>query len=176
MDQLLLVAGGGGGGGSTDYCCAHGGSGGGYEGEMGRTPRATPRNNAGLNQRKEFSTNGRTDPRDLSGMAAYHQHTDLGFAPGANLTELSTSGLGGSLKRNLGGLPGASGSWEYSLAGEVYPLAIEGAPKISEIRGSNVASVATAGQRGQGGRGQSGKEGGGGGGGGYWWRRWWCRS
>ena len=167
MDQLVLVAGGGGGGGSTDYCCAHGGAGGGYEGEMGRTPRATPKDNTGINKRKEFSTPGRTDPRDETGFAAYHQHVDMGFAPGANLTELSTSGTGGSLRQLKGGLPGASGSWEYSLAGEVYPLSIEGRPKISEIRGSNPASVATAGRRGQGGRGQSGKEAGGGGGGGY---------
>ena len=58
----------------------------------------------------------------------------------------------GSLKRNLGYFR-SLWLWEYSLAGEVYPLPIVGAPKISEIRGSNVASVATAGQRGQGGRG-----------------------
>jgi hypothetical protein len=44
----------------------------------------------------------------------------MGFAPGANLTELSTSGTGGSLRQLKGGLPGAAGSWEYSLAGEVY--------------------------------------------------------
>ena len=172
-DVLLVVAGGGGGGGTTDYCCGHGGAGGGRKAEDGvASTLTTPRNNnpnEGTDVlRREFTSivaseqnPPRMDPRDATGLPAFHQHTDAGLAPEADLKVLALPGGGG--EQGEGGAAGSSGSWAYSLSGEIYPIH---GRDVTGVVGA-VAAESTAGRRGQGGRGAWGKEGGGGGGGGY---------
>jgi hypothetical protein len=172
-DSLLVVAGGGGGGGTTDYCCGHGGAGGGQKGENGVAPTlTTPRNNDPSDGtgvlRREFTSivaskqsPPRMDSRDATGLPAFHQHTDLGLAPEGDLTVLAMPGTGGEVSG--GGIAGSSGSWAYSLSGEIYPIGGRDTTRV----GGAFAREATAGRRGYGGNGAYGKEGGGGGGGGY---------
>ena len=175
-DMLLVVAGGGGGGGTTDYCCAHGGAGGGKRAMSGvaptlTTPRTNDPNDGTGVLRREFTSviaseqsPPRMDPRDATGLPAFHQHTDAGLAPDADLQVLALPGGGGEQSSGgTSGSPGSSGSWAYSLNGEIYPI---GGRDITSIQGAQ-ASEATSGRRGYGGRGAFGKEGGGGGGGGY---------
>ena len=107
------------------------------------------------------------DPRDATGLPAFHQHTDAGLAPGADLRVLALPGgggqqgqMGGSSSSDdssgAGGAAGSSGSWAYSLSGEIY--SIHGRD-VTGVVGA-VAKEATAGRRGVGGRGAWGKEGG----------------
>jgi len=125
-DVLLVVAGGGGGGGTTDYCCAHGGAGGGKKAMSGVAPTmTTPRTNDPTQGtgvlRREFTstvaseqTPPRMDPRDETGLPAFHQHTDAGLAPDADLQVLALPGGGGESSVDIkSGSPGSSGSWAY---------------------------------------------------------------
>ncbi len=152
-NKIIVAAGGGGGGGATDYCCAHGGAGGGMSGKDGFSPE-TP-SYIGIDSvaegmtRDEFTPDDCADPsciddRDKSGLPAFHQHLDRGFAPNASYHILSSGGKGGSIFER--GLPGTSS--EYIVYGG--------------------PTNALSGDYGFGGKGADGKEGGGGGGGGYY--------
>jgi len=150
----IAAAGGGGGGGSTDYCCAHGGPGSGSTGATGSSPH-TPvwiGSDTTVSDivRQEFTpadceSADCIDPRDQSGLPAFHMHFDRGFAPNASYDETCTGGKGGGFM--LAGEPGLSS--RYSVYDD------------------DIRVGALIGGSGTGGKGADGKEAGGGGGSGF---------
>ena len=94
--RYFILAGGGGGHGASDYCCSHGGAGGGDSGGAhGLSARLeTPVDVSTTEDRQNKAEYG--DERDASGLNAYHQHHDHGYAPRADYTKLSQGGYGGN--------------------------------------------------------------------------------
>ncbi len=96
-----------------------------------------------------------------TGLPAYHENLDYGFAQDGNYTTLATGGAGGS--PFSGGAAGTSGSFEWEF-GELFPYSSGLTSDVILWQGAEASLLPRNGLEGTGGAGGSSKKGGGGGG------------